>query len=75
MQHKFLADVAYDGQLSFSAYIMLMAVLFIILGGLGWCFYRAIKGSNSGPDSYDAQKPTPRSGNKPEPEPEDHPEF
>ncbi len=38
-----LADAIYDGQLSGTAYIVLSAALLVIGGGLGWCFYRAIK--------------------------------
>ena len=37
-----LAEITYDGQLSFSAYVILAAVFLIIVGGLSWCFYRAL---------------------------------
>ena len=37
-----LAEIEYDGELSAMAYIILAAVLMIIIGGLGWCFYRAV---------------------------------
>lgn len=40
---KFLSEVTYDGQLSAVAYIILSVVLFSIIGGLSWCFYRAVK--------------------------------
>ena len=39
---ELLADIEYDGQLSATAYIILAVVLFGIIGGLGWCFYRAV---------------------------------
>ena len=42
-----LADIQYDGQLSATAYILLSVILLIIIGGLGWCFYRAIIASNA----------------------------
>lgn len=42
-----LADIQYDGQLSATAYILLSIILLIIIGGLGWCFYRAIIASNA----------------------------
>lgn len=38
-----LADVRYDGALSGTAYVILFAVLLVIICGLGWCFYRALK--------------------------------
>ena len=38
-----LAEIIYDGQLSGSAYVVLIVILLIILGGLAWCFYRAVK--------------------------------
>ena len=38
-----IAEAIYDGQLSATAYVMLLAVLTVIFGGLLWCFYRAIK--------------------------------
>ena len=38
-----LADIEYDGQLSVVAYIILGVMMTGIVGGLGWCFYRAIK--------------------------------
>ena len=40
---KFLSEVSYDGQLSAPAYVILGIVLLIIIGGLSWCFYRAVK--------------------------------
>jgi hypothetical protein len=41
-----LASARYDGRLSATAYILLATVLCIILVGLGWAFYRAMKGIN-----------------------------
>ncbi len=38
----FLAEIDYNGELSGQAYIVLTCMLTIIVGGLGWCFYRAI---------------------------------
>ena len=38
-----LSEVVYDGQLSATAYLMLFAVMLVIVGGLGWCFYRAVR--------------------------------
>jgi len=40
-----LSEVTYDGQLSAVAYIILSVALFVIIGGLAWCFYRAIMAS------------------------------
>ena len=37
-----LSEVAYDGTLSATAYIVLFSVLLLIFGGLAWCIYRAI---------------------------------
>ncbi len=42
-----LAAIEYDGQLSATAYIMLSAVSLGIIAGLGWCFYRAVKATDS----------------------------
>ena len=41
-----LAEIEYDGQLSASAYIILTTMFFLIVGGLSWCFYRAITAVN-----------------------------
>ncbi len=38
-----LSEMVYDGELSATAYIVLFSALLIIVGGLSWCFYRAIK--------------------------------
>ncbi len=37
-----LAEIDYDGQLSAWAYIILAAIFLLIVGGLSWCFYRAL---------------------------------
>lgn len=37
-----LAEVEYNGELSAVAYIILACAIFIMIGGLGWCFYRAL---------------------------------
>ena len=48
-----LAEVNYDGQLSGTAYLMLAVMLVLIVGGLSWCFYRAIKASGKeAPQQY-----------------------
>jgi len=41
-----LAVIEYDGQLSADAYIILSAMFLLIVGGLSWCFYRAITAAN-----------------------------
>jgi hypothetical protein len=37
-----LAEVVYNGELSPVAYIILACAILIMIGGLGWCFYRAL---------------------------------
>jgi uncharacterized membrane protein len=49
-----LCEVVYDGELSATAYIILFSALLIIVGGLSWCFYRAIK---AGGGSAEPQEP------------------
>ncbi len=41
-----LAEIEYDGQLSAGAYIILTVMFLLIVGGLSWCFYRAITAVN-----------------------------
>ena len=41
-----LAEIEYDGQLSAGAYIILTLMFFLIVGGLPWCFYRAMRATN-----------------------------
>jgi len=41
-----LAAINYDGQLSAVAYIILLCMFLIIVGGLSWCFYRALSAAN-----------------------------
>ncbi len=41
-----LAEIEYNGQLSAGAYIILTALFLLIVGGLSWCFYRAITAVN-----------------------------
>lgn len=45
-----LATIEYDGKLSVAAYVILAAMFVIIVGGLLWCFYRAMTavGKDSG---------------------------
>ncbi|MHC4716784.1 MAG: hypothetical protein ACYS5V_07435 [Planctomycetota bacterium] len=46
-----LADAIYDGELSGTAFLILFAALLVIVCGLGWCFYRALKAAGeSAPD-------------------------
>lgn len=49
------AAIEYDGRLSISGYIMLAIMLSGIIGGLSWCFYRAIKRPKylAGPQRHD----------------------
>ncbi len=42
LYRSLLAEVEYNGELSAVAYIILACAIFIIIGGLGWCFYRAL---------------------------------
>ena len=43
-----IAEITYDGELSPAAYIILAAMFLIIVGGLSWCFYRALNATNKG---------------------------
>jgi hypothetical protein len=43
---EILAEITYDGELSAAAYCILAAMILLIVGGLSWCFYRALKASN-----------------------------
>ena len=43
-----LAAVTYDGQLSGTAWVILAAMGLLIVGGLSWCFYRALKAAGKG---------------------------
>ncbi len=54
-----VAKMEYDNQLSATSYWILAAMLGIIVGGLGWCFYRAIKaaGESAGPQLPDDIEP------------------
>lgn len=45
-----LGAVVYDGELSNEAYAILAGMFLIIVGGLVWCFYRAIKAANKDAD-------------------------
>jgi len=46
--------VQYDGELGADAWIILAVMLGLLVAGLGWCFYRAIRGAST--DAYE-QKP------------------
>ena len=39
---QILAKIDYDGVLSTEAYLILAGMFLIIVGGLGWCLYRAL---------------------------------
>ena len=41
-----LAEITYDGELSAWAYGILAGMFLIIVGGLCWCFYRALIAAN-----------------------------
>ena len=43
---NWLAEITYDGELSAWAYGILAGMLLIIVGGLCWCFYRALIATN-----------------------------
>jgi len=43
-----LSEIVYDGELSGTAYLMLFVTLLVIVGGLSWCFYRAIRAAGRG---------------------------
>ena len=45
-----LSEIIYDGVLSGSAYTILAAMTLIIVGGLCWCFYRALTATNKDAD-------------------------
>ena len=48
--HKFKdAKIEKHGELSIASYVMLTAVLGILVVGLGWCFYRAIRAAGGRP--------------------------
>jgi len=42
-----LAEIVYDGQLSVTAYTILALIILLLVGGFGWCFYRAIRATNN----------------------------
>ena len=50
-----LSEIIYDGELSGTAYMILFVALLVIIGGLAWCFYRAIRaaGERAGPQLPD----------------------
>ena len=45
-----LSAIEYDGELSATAYITLAVVLLLIVTGLSWCFYRAMKAKEQLPE-------------------------
>ncbi|MCF7958772.1 MAG: hypothetical protein K9M57_10025 [Phycisphaerae bacterium] len=40
----------YNGELSGEAWFILTAMILLIVGGLSWCFYRAITAANKNQD-------------------------
>ena len=42
-----LAEITYDGELSAAAYGILAGMFLLIVGGLCWCIYRALKVNNT----------------------------
>jgi len=42
-----MAEIVYDGRLSVTAYVILSLMILLLVGGFSWCFYRAIRASNS----------------------------
>ena len=55
-----LGEIVYDGELSGTAYMILFVALLVIIGGLSWCFYRAIKasGESASPQLPDDEEAT-----------------
>lgn len=45
-----VAKIDYDGKLSYTAYLILAGVALLIVGGLSWCFYRAITAADKDAD-------------------------
>jgi len=43
-----LGEIVYDGELSGTAWMILFVTLLVIVGGLSWCFYRAIRAASEG---------------------------
>ena len=41
-----MLSVTYDGELSGVAYVLLAGVLTLVVGGLSWCFYKALAAAN-----------------------------
>jgi hypothetical protein len=37
-----IAEIIYDGKLSVAAWLILAGMTALIVGGLSWCFYRAV---------------------------------
>ena len=56
-----LSEIIYDGQLSGTAYLILFVALLVIIGGLAWCFYRAIRAAGES-----AAPQLPDDGDEPE---------
>ena len=49
-----IADIVYDGALSGQAYLILAGMLILIVGGLSWCFYRAVRAAS---ENAEEQRP------------------
>jgi len=48
MISSMIAEITYDGELSATAYVILTLMFLLIIGGLFWCFYRAIIAASKG---------------------------
>ena len=49
MQMKFtVTPIVYDNELSIVSWVILGVMLALIVGGLAWCFYRALRGAGAG---------------------------
>ena len=45
-----LSAIEYNGELSGQAWVVLGVMILLIVGGLSWCFYRAITAANKNQD-------------------------
>jgi len=49
------AAIEYDNELSLVSYIILAVMLALIVVGLGWCFYRAIRAAGAAAPEQEAE--------------------
>ncbi len=52
------AGIEYDNELSGESYLILAAMLTLVVGGLAWCFYRAIKAAGGAPEEPQEEEST-----------------